>query len=207
MKRNIAIASLAVSMAAISAPAFAVDLSANIGYNSQYIYRGIPQKNSSAFGGLDLGANGFYLGTWAADVGEGLEIDYYGGYGFEVGDFNFGVGGTIYTYTSDFDDTYQEVNLKAGWKWFTFDAAIGTYDNFGGPKEHYQFYSVTGAYNGFFGKVGWFADDFDGTYLEGGYGNTLTIQDTDWFDYAFSVIYSVTPHCWAASRTPTSSSA
>jgi uncharacterized protein (TIGR02001 family) len=190
MKRNIAIAGLAVSMAAISAPAFAVDLSANIGYNSQYIYRGIPQKNSSAFGGLDLGANGFYLGTWAADVGEGLEIDYYGGYGFEVGDFNFGAGGTIYTYTSDFDDTYQEINLKAGWKWFTFDAAIGSYDNFSGPKLHYQFYSVTGAYNGFFGKVGWFADDFDGTYLEGGYGNTLTIQDTDWFDYAFSVIYS-----------------
>ena len=66
--------------------AMAAELSANIGYNSQYIFRGIPQKNSSAFGGLDLGAGGFYLGTWAADVGEGLEIDYYGGYGFEVGD-------------------------------------------------------------------------------------------------------------------------
>ena len=105
MKRNIAIAGLAVSMAAISAPAFAVDLSANIGYNSQYIYRGIPQKNSSAFGGLDLNAGGFYLGTWGADVGDGVEIDYYGGYGFDVGDFNFGVGGTIYTYTGDFDDT------------------------------------------------------------------------------------------------------
>jgi uncharacterized protein (TIGR02001 family) len=190
MKRDIAIAGLAVSLAAISAPAFAVDLSANIGYNSQYIYRGIPQKNSSAFGGLDLAAGGFYLGTWAADVGEGLEIDYYGGYGFEAGDFNFGVGGTIYTYTSTFDDTYKEVNLSAGWKWFTFDAAIGKYDNFDGPTLNYQFYSVTGAYNGFYGKVGWFADDFEGTYLEGGYGNTLTIQETDWFDYAFSVVYS-----------------
>ncbi len=190
MKRKIAIISLAAVLASVTTPAMAVDLSANIGYNSQYIFRGIPQKNSSAFGGLDLGAGGFYLGTWAADVGEGLEIDYYGGYGFEVGDFNFGVGGTLYTYTSDFDDTYQEVNLKAGWKWFTFDAAIGSYDNFAGPTLHYQFYSVTGEYNGFFGRVGWFADDFEGTYLEGGYGNTLTIQDTDWFDYAFSVIYS-----------------
>jgi len=190
MKRNIAIAGLAVSMAAMSAPAFAVDLSANIGYNSQYIFRGIPQKNSSAFGGLDLNAGGFYLGTWGADVGDGLEIDYYGGYGFDVGDFNFGVGGTIYTYTSDFDDTYKEVNLSAGWKWFTFDAAIGKYDNFSGPSLNYQFYSVTGEYNGFYGRVGWFADDFDGTYLEGGYGNTLTVQDIDLFDYAFAVIYS-----------------
>jgi uncharacterized protein (TIGR02001 family) len=190
MKRNIAIIGLAVSLAAVSAPALAVDLSANLGYNSQYIYRGIPQKNSSAFGGFDVTAGGFYAGTWGADVGDGIEIDYYGGYGFEVGEFNFGVGGTLYTYTGDFDDTYKEVNLSAGWKFLTFDAAIGKYDNFDGPTLDYQFYSVTAEYNGLYGKVGWFADDFDGTYLEGGYGNTLTVQETDLFDYAFAVIYS-----------------
>ena len=190
MKRTIATLCLVLLLTAISAPAMAVDLSANIGYNSQYIYRGIPQKNSSAFGGLDLTASGFYLGTWGADVGDGIEIDYYGGYRFDVGDFNFGVGGTFYTYTSDFDDTYKEVNLSAGWKWFTFDAAIGDYANFDGPTQNYQFYSVTGEYKGFYGKVGWFADDFDGTYLEGGYGNTLTVQEKDLFDYAFAVIYS-----------------
>jgi len=190
MKRTIGTICLVLSLTAVSVPAMAVDLSANIGYNSQYIYRGIPQKNSSAFGGLDLAANGFYLGTWAADVGDGIEIDYYGGYGFDVGDFNFGVGGTIYTYTGGFDDTYKEINLSAGWKFLTFDAAIGSYDNFGGPKLHYQFYSVTGEYKGFYGKVGWFADDFEGTYLEGGYGNTLTVKETDLFDYAFAVIYS-----------------
>lgn len=190
MKRTIATLCLVLLLTAISAPAMAVDLSANIGYNSQYIYRGIPQKNSSAFGGLDLTANGFYLGTWGADVGDGIEIDYYGGYRFDVGDFNFGVGGTIYTYTSDFDDTYREVNLSVGWKWFTFDAAIGDYADFEGPTQNYQFYSVTGEYKGFYGKVGWFADDFDGTYLEGGYGNTLTVQEKDLFDYAFAVIYS-----------------
>ena len=190
MKRTIATLCLVLLLTAISAPAMAVDLSANIGYNSQYIYRGIPQKNSSAFGGLDLTANGFYLGTWGADVGDGIEIDYYGGYRFDVGDFNFGVGGTFYTYTGDFDDTYKEVNLSAGWKWFTFDAAIGDYANFDGPTQNYQFYSVTGEYKCFYGKVGWFADDFDGTYLEGGYGNTLTVQEKDLFDYAFAVIYS-----------------
>jgi len=190
MKRTIATTCLVLLLTAISAPAMAVDLSANIGYNSQYIYRGIPQKNSSAFGGLDLAANGFYLGTWAADVGDGIEIDYYGGYGFNVGDFNFGVGGTLYTYTGDFDDTYKEINLSAGWKFLTFDAAIGRYDNFSGPTLDYQFYSLTAEHKGFYGKVGWFADDFDGTYIEGGYGNTLTVKETDLFDYAFAVIYS-----------------
>ena len=190
MKRTIATTCLVLLLTAISTPVMAVDLSANIGYNSQYIYRGIPQKNSSAFGGLDLVANGFYLGTWGADVGDGIEIDYYGGYGFAVGDFNFGVGGTLYTYTGDFDDTYKEINLSAGWKFLTFDAAIGRYDNFSGPTLDYQFYSLTAEYKGFYGKVGWFADDFDGTYIEGGYGNTLTVKETDLFDYAFAVIYS-----------------
>lgn len=190
MKHTLATTCLAVSLAAVSAPAMAADFSANIGYNSQYIYRGIFQSKSSANGGLDLNANGFYLGTWAADVDDGIEIDYYGGYGFEVGDFSFGVGGTIYTYTGDFDDTYKEINLSASWKFLTFDAAIGDYKNFDGPTQNYQFYSVTAEYNGFYGKVGWFADDFDGTYLEGGYGNALTVKDTYIFDYSFSVIYS-----------------
>ena len=168
----------------------AVDFSANIGFSSEYIYRGIPQKSSSASGGLDLAAGGFYAGAWGADVGDGIEIDYYGGYGFEVGDFNFSVGGTLYTYTSDFDDTYTEINLGAGWKFLSFDAAIGEYDNFAGPTLNYQFYSVTASHNNFYGKVGAFKNDFDGSYYEACYGNTLSVQETDLFDYAFAVVYS-----------------
>lgn len=190
MKHRITILGLAISLSAISAPALAEGLSANFGFNSEYLYRGIPQEKSSVFGGLDLEAGGFYLGTWGADVGDGAEIDYYGGYGFEVGGFNFGVGATIYTYTGDFDDTYQEVNLSAGWKFVTFDAAIGSYDNFDGPTLNYQFYSLTAEYNGFYGKLGMFEDDFDGSYFEAGYGGTLTVQETDFLDYAFAAIYS-----------------
>lgn len=190
MHRKLALTSLALGLSGLSAPAFAVDLSANIGYNSEYIFRGIPQKSSSAMGGLDLEAGGFYLGTWAADVGDGLEIDYYGGYGFEVGAFNFGVGGTYYSYTGDFDDTYKEVNLSAGWSFLTFDAAIGNYENFAGPTLDYEYYSLTAEYNGFFGRVATFENDFDGTYYEAGYGNTLNVADTDLFDYAITVIYS-----------------
>jgi uncharacterized protein (TIGR02001 family) len=190
MYRKLAHIGLAASLAAAATPAMAVDLSANIGYNSEYIFRGIPQKTSSAMGGLDLEAGGFYLGTWGADVGDGLEIDYYGGYGFDLGPMSFGIGGTIYTYTGDFDDTYKEVNLSAGWSFLTFDAAIGSYDNFGGPKLDYEYYSLTAEYNGFYGRVATFENDFDGSYYEAGYGDTLTVQETDLFDYAFAVIYS-----------------
>ena len=56
MYRKLTTVGLTLSLAAVSAPALAVDLSANIGYNSQYIFRGIPQKNSSAMAGLDLEA-------------------------------------------------------------------------------------------------------------------------------------------------------
>lgn len=170
--------------------ASAQGFSANLGWNNEYIYRGIPQKTSSAFGGLDLTAGGFYLGGWVADVGKGVEIDYYGGYTFEVGDFGFGVGATYYTYSADFDDTYLEANLSISWKWLSFDTAFGEYDNFARPVQQYQFYSLTVAHNGFYGKFGFFEDDFDGEYVEAGYGNTLSVSGTDLFDYSFSVVHS-----------------
>lgn len=190
MKKTLAGITLAATLTAASTPVLAADLSANIGWSSQYFYRGIFQSKSSASAGVDLEAGGFYAGVWGADVDDGVEIDYYGGYALELGSFTLGAGATLYTYTGDFDDTYTEVNLSAGWEWLTFDAAIGTYDNFAGPDLDYKFYSLTAEYNGFYGVVGTFADDFEGSYLEAGYGSTLTVGETDLFDYGFSVIHS-----------------
>lgn len=168
--------------------AAAENFSANLGYNSEYIYRGIPQKTSSAFAGLDWENKGFSLGAWTADVGDGLEVDLYGAYGFEAGDWGFSVGGTYYTYTGDFDEDYLELNLGASWKFLSFDAAFGTYDT--NPSQDYQFYSVTASHEGFYGKFGMFAGDFDGNYYEAGYGNSLDVQDTYLFDYAVAAIHS-----------------
>jgi uncharacterized protein (TIGR02001 family) len=190
MKRTITTIGLAATLLAASTPVMAVDFSANIGWQSQYFYRGIFQSKSSAQGGIDMEAGGFYLGAWGADVDDGVEIDYYGGYNFEAGPVSLGVGATMYTYTGDFDDTYTEANFSAGFAFLTFDAAIGTYDNFGGPELDYQFYSLTAEHNGFYGTIGTFADDFDGTYFEAGYGSTLSVADTDLFDYSFSVLYN-----------------
>ena len=174
----------------LTQPSYAQSVSANFGFNSEYIYRGIPQKTSSAFGGVDYESGGFNLGTWAADVGDGAEIDYYGGYAWEAGDFGFSVGGTLYTYTGDFDDQYLELNLGASYKFLALDVAVGEYDNFGGPKLEYEFYSLTVSHNDFHAKIGSFAGDFDGGYFEAGYGSTLTIGDKDWLDYSVAVIHS-----------------
>jgi uncharacterized protein (TIGR02001 family) len=170
--------------------AVAQSFSSNIGFNSQYIYRGIPQKSSSVFGGMDFEKDGFGLGTWAADVGDGAEIDYYVSYGFEAGDFDLSIGGTWYTYTGDFDDEYLELNLGLTWKALTLDMASGQYENFGGPVLDYTFYSLSASHNGFYGKLGAFAADFDGDYIEAGYENTIHFSDTHTMDYGIALIYS-----------------
>ena len=94
------------------------DVSFNVGYASEYYYRGILQKNSSASAGADYENGGFYVGTWAADVGDGLEVDLYAGYGFETeAGFSASVGFTGYYYTGECDDTYEEFNLSLGLSW------------------------------------------------------------------------------------------
>jgi uncharacterized protein (TIGR02001 family) len=171
-----------------SGSAWAVDVTANGGWNSEYIFRGVPQDDSSPFAGVDVTEGGFYGGIWGADVGDGLEIDYYGGYKGTFREFGYGVGATWYTYTDDFDDEYLELNLQGTWSFLTLDIAIGEYDS--SPSQNYQFYALTADYKDFYGKIGMFADDFDGEYVEIGYGNTLSVQDIELVDYTFSVIYS-----------------
>ena len=153
--------------------------SANVGWASEYHFRGILQKTSSASAGVDYEAdNGLYVGTWAADVGDGLEVDGYFGFGGEFEDFTYGIGFTGYYYTGDFDDTYQEINLSGGYGPFTLDVALGEYENFDGPTQDYTFVSLTlDPGNGFYGTFGTFSQDADGDYLELGYGTTIAEID------------------------------
>lgn len=153
------------------------DFAANVGWASEYHFRGLFQHSSSASAGLDYDSNGFYVGTWAADVGDGLEVDGYFGYGGEVEDFSYSIGYTGYFYTGDFDDTYQEINLGGGFGPLSLEVAVGEYDNFDGPTQDYTYYALTLENNGFYGKYAGFSQDFDGNYLELGYGTTISEID------------------------------
>jgi uncharacterized protein (TIGR02001 family) len=166
-----------VALTLITSGAAQADLSANVGFASDYYFRGIFQATSSASAGLDYESSGFYVGTWAADVKDGLEVDGYFGYGGEIGDFGYGIGFTGYYYTGDFDDTYQEINLSGSYGLATLDVAVGEYANFTGPTLDYTIATLTVEKDGFYGKYATFSQDADGDYFELGYGTTVAEID------------------------------
>ena len=154
------------------------DWSANLGWASEYHFRGIFQHASSASGGFDYESGGFYAGTWGADVGDGLEVDGYFGYGGESGDFGYSIGYTGYFYTGDFDDTYQEINLGGSYGIASVDVAVGQYENFEGPTQDYVYYALTlAAESGFYATFAGFSQDAEGEYIELGYGTTVSDID------------------------------
>jgi uncharacterized protein (TIGR02001 family) len=166
---------IAGAVLAATASSAMADVSANVGVMSDYFYRGIVQNTTATTnGGVDFENGGFYAGTWAADVEDGLEIDLYGGYGIETeSGLGLSVGFTGYYYTGDFDDTYEEINLGASFGILSLEYSFGTYGNFDGPEMDYDFTAVTLEKNGFYGKYGSFGDEFDGSYLELGYGTEI----------------------------------
>ncbi len=168
---RIAMATIALALLApLGAKAQEAEVSANAGFVTQYFYRGIFQKDSSASAGLDVGFGALSLGTWLADVGDGVEIDFYGSVGVDVGEGSLSIGGTAYLYTGQFDDTYLEANLGAGYGPMSVEFSIGQYENFGGPTLDYWFAGVTAEHEGFYGTVAGFGMDFSGNYGEVGYG-------------------------------------
>ncbi len=159
-------------------------VTANVGYMSQYYYRGIQQKASSANAGLNVASGNFSAGTWAADVGDGSEVDLFGSVAIPVGSGTVSVGGTGYFYTDgDFDNTYLEGNFGAAFGAISLAGALGTYDVPGDPK--YFYLSLTAAQNGLYATAatiayndgltgfGELSDAFDkdlgGQYLQAGY--------------------------------------
>lgn len=154
-----------------------VEISANAGWVSEYYYRGIAQKTSSASAGLDIARGGLYAGTWAADVGDGAEVDLYAGFGFDLGEsLSLSLGGTGYFYTGEFDDTYLEANVGLGAGPLALEYSFGQYANFGDEVD-YSFVGLTAERGSWWATVGAFgtdmalADLFDaGRYLEVGYG-------------------------------------
>ncbi len=167
-----------------------LEVSANIGIMSHYVFRGFYQSDVTPNGGVDLSYAPFYLGGWVAklDSGDGFEYDVYGGMDFPVGEnYHFGFGYTAYRYTDDdanngFDDDYDEVNLYAGGAFgeigVEFEYSAGEHDILGGGENDYDFLAATLDYRGLYltvGEFGIFRDDEadaepQGGYVELGYG-------------------------------------
>jgi len=98
---------LAVVLAAPVLPGIAhAELSGNLALTSKYKFRGQDQSDAEKAvlpaiqGGFDYENSGFYLGNWNSSVGflGGTEMDFYGGYGGEIGPMSYDVGVLYYYY-------------------------------------------------------------------------------------------------------------
>lgn len=157
--------------------------SGNIGYVSDYFFRGIYQTTSSASAGLDYDfGSGLAVGIWAADVDEGIEYDIYGSFSGEVGELGYSIGFTQYEYTDDWDDTYSEVNLGLSYGPLSIEYSVGEYDGFGTPVD-YTFTGVTLENKGAYITFGSFGDEAEGSYTEVGYG-----MEVGGFDVGVAII-------------------
>jgi uncharacterized protein (TIGR02001 family) len=204
---------LLLSIAALPTVATA-QFSANVGWVSDYIFRGLYQEESSPYGGFDFESDsGFYAGVWGADVDLGLEVDLYFGYGGSFGeDGGFSVGYTGYFYTEDgvsfstyaddpgsfpgidpdtydfgYDDTYTEINLGISYGIFALDYAVGEWDGWGTPSD-YTFTTLTIAPEvGPYYSYNTFGDEAAGDYIEIGYGFTFM----DELDISVAFLYDL----------------
>ena len=130
--------------------------SANVALTTDYKFRGISQSDESAAlqGGFDLNhESGFYVGAWASSVDfdtngpccdGSLELDYYVGYGSDIGDsdFSFDVGVMAYTYPGDSGDdgNYNEIYGSIAWKDLTVGAVYSD-DYYAGTDDFTYLYA------------------------------------------------------------------
>jgi uncharacterized protein (TIGR02001 family) len=143
-------------------------LTGNLGFYSQYIFRGLTQTDAkpAVQGGFDYAhESGFYLGTWASNIswlndgglcnhGCSLEWDFYGGWkhtwnedwGLDIGVLQYYYPGSYNPGVKNPDTT--EIYIAGSWKWlslkFSDSVASGT---FGTPNSRGAWYlDLTAAY-------------------------------------------------------------
>lgn len=140
-------------------------LTSNIGFVSDYYFRGVSQSwhKPAVQGGFDVThTSGFYAGMWGSSISPNtypdasVEIDYYAGYNGKFGksealqDFGWTVGGYGYTYPGADWDKYNylgdmqatngsfntfEVNAGLSWKWLSSKVSYTVTDWFGADTD------------------------------------------------------------------------
>jgi len=145
---SVALATLmSISMFAQAGEAVADDhssaVSYNIGYMSEYWYRGYYMSESSVSFGADAEMGNFYVGTWWADVDKGVEYDIYGGYNFSLMGIPMYAGFTGYYYSDNFDSDYHEINIGADMGFMSIDAAVDGEYQLDAGDQGYQHYTIT----------------------------------------------------------------
>lgn len=117
-------------------------LTGNIGFTSNYLWRGVTQGNDEAAisGGIDYAHEaGFYVGTWVSSLGGGsqYEMDLYAGYGFDAGPVGLDVGYIQYMYpVGNAQLDFSEAYINGSWKMLSFGAALTLDTDAGGQDDN-----------------------------------------------------------------------
>lgn len=161
-----AIATSAIALSAL-APMANADVSANVGVVSDYYFRGSNLGDAGVYGGVDYEAGGFYAGTWwiddATGGNDGIENDWYLGYGGGSDSFSWSVGYARYeyTYTGDFE---HEVSVGLGFGAFSLDLVKGVDEDDGADGTDYTVVSAGLEFGAFSVTAGSFDPEFGDGY-------------------------------------------
>jgi uncharacterized protein (TIGR02001 family) len=120
-------------------------LTGNIGFNSNYIWRGVTQTgdDSAISGGVDYAhASGFYAGTWVSSLGgSNYENDLYAGYGFKYKEIGLDVGYIAYRYpVGNNNADFSEIYVNASFKMLGFGMAYTIDKDAAGPDNDIYLY-------------------------------------------------------------------
>jgi len=177
---------LAAFLAAFSSVRAESNMSASVGYDSKYIFRGVELADESMTVSVDVEFDDAYLGMWTNQPivgGFDNELDFYGGMGFDVAEgISLDVGGTLYYYPESGTGT-ETFELYTG---FAFDSELS--------PAFYIYYDLDLEAFTFEGSIGhsWEMDEkssLDGAALYG-------YVDGDDFSYSYygatlDVVYSL----------------
>lgn len=179
------------------------ELSANLGVQSNYYFRGITQTddNAAVSGGIDYAHDsGFYLGTWMSNVDFGddskadVEVDGYAGFGGDIGDTGIGydLSAWYYWYPGAGGDNqggdldYAEASGSLSYWWLTGTLAYTFWAEADGPGpfQNGDLWFELGvdpgwSYEGFAptASIGSYAFDDDGKDVG---GSDLDLDYTTW---------------------------
>lgn len=110
----------------------ALTISANVGYFSDYRFRGVSlsDEDFALQGGIDIGhSSGFYVGSWGSSIesfnGSELELDIYGGYATELSGTSVDLGVLAYTFPGGDNADYYEIYTSTGRTFGSVDLTVG----------------------------------------------------------------------------------
>jgi uncharacterized protein (TIGR02001 family) len=198
----LAASSMFATSSAVMAEESAWEVSGNVALSSEYVWRGVGQSASdpAISGGFDLGhESGFYIGTWASNVDFGasdasIEIDYYGGFGGEIGDsgVSYDVGVLYYDYPSASDEDLDFTELYGFVGYGIFSAGVSyTIDADDDTLDDSMYYQLDAGYDvgmvSLAAGIGYYDYDDDNNWDD--YVNWYLGASTDYAGVTFDITY------------------